>query len=120
MNLEQLGNDALRDENEAYAFVESRVWPNGPVCPHCQSTHCAPLQGASTRVGVRKCYSCRKPFRVTVGTAFHAAHVPLAKLCRAIALIMRGYNAAMLGRDLGLTHGAAWKLSAKIRAGLRA
>ena len=25
----------FHDEAAAYHFVEARVWPNGPVCPHC-------------------------------------------------------------------------------------
>jgi XRE family aerobic/anaerobic benzoate catabolism transcriptional regulator len=25
----------FHDEEAAYAFVEARVWPEGPICPHC-------------------------------------------------------------------------------------
>jgi Transposase zinc-ribbon domain len=25
----------LQDEAAAYAWVEARIWPDGPVCPHC-------------------------------------------------------------------------------------
>ncbi|WP_298726629.1 transposase, partial [uncultured Ferrovibrio sp.] len=25
----------FHDEAAAYRFVEERVWPEGPVCPHC-------------------------------------------------------------------------------------
>ena len=30
-----LNQKHLQDEEAAYAWVEARVWPNGPVCPHC-------------------------------------------------------------------------------------
>ena len=30
-----LSDRHFHDEKAAYAFVEARVWPNGPVCPHC-------------------------------------------------------------------------------------
>ena len=30
-----LNDKHLHDEAAAYAFVEARVWPEGPVCPHC-------------------------------------------------------------------------------------
>ena len=25
----------FHNEEAAYEFVESRIWPSGPVCPHC-------------------------------------------------------------------------------------
>ena len=25
----------FHDERAAYAYVEARIWPNGPTCPHC-------------------------------------------------------------------------------------
>ena len=25
----------FHDEKAAYRYVEARVWPEGPVCPHC-------------------------------------------------------------------------------------
>ena len=53
----------FHDEKAAYAFVEARVWPEGPVCPHCGGVdRISPMKGKSTRVGTYKCYQCRKPF----------------------------------------------------------
>src|SRR5262249_31435688 len=75
-----LENTPFRDEEAAYRFVEARIWPNGPVCPHCGNADSAKigrLSGKSTRIGVRKCYECRKPFTVKVGTIFEASHIPL-------------------------------------------
>src|SRR5438270_7381801 len=25
----------FHDEREAYAYIEKRIWPDGPTCPHC-------------------------------------------------------------------------------------
>jgi len=25
----------FHDEQAAYAFIEARLWPEGPICPHC-------------------------------------------------------------------------------------
>lgn len=25
----------FHDEAAAYSYVEARIWPEGPVCPHC-------------------------------------------------------------------------------------
>ena len=66
------------NEMAAYAYVESIVWPTGRVCPHCDIfDKSGPLNGKSTRIGVYKCYACRKPFTVKVGTIFEKSHVPM-------------------------------------------
>ncbi len=68
----------FHDEAAAFKFVEDRVWPTGPVCPHCGSVErIGKLEGKSTRLGVYKCYACRKPFTVRVGTIFEDSHIEL-------------------------------------------
>ena len=68
----------FRNEEAAYEFVESKVWPRGPVCPHCQeSSNIRKLNGSSTRIGTYKCYGCLKPFTVKIGTVFEASRLPL-------------------------------------------
>lgn len=78
------------DEGAAYRFVEQCVWPAGPVCPHCGgSRRVRPLRGASTRMGAYKCYECRKPFTVKVGTLLEASNLPMHKWLQAIFLASR-------------------------------
>ncbi|MGA2894082.1 MAG: transposase, partial [Xanthobacteraceae bacterium] len=68
----------FQDEKAAFAYVEARLWPNGPVCPHCTGTErIGRLEGKTTRAGLHKCYACRKPFTVRIGTIFEDSHVPL-------------------------------------------
>jgi transposase-like protein len=45
------------------------------------------MQGVSTRLGTYKCYRCRKPFTVKIGTLFESSHVPMHKWLRAIYLL---------------------------------
>ena len=34
------------------SYVESRIWPTGPICPHCGGVErIAKIQGKSTRIG---------------------------------------------------------------------
>ena len=48
------------------------------MCPHCGVIgNSGLLKGKSTRIGVYKCYACRKPFTVKIGTIFEDSHVPL-------------------------------------------
>ena len=79
----------FHDEDAAYAWVEARLWPNGPVCPHCgERERIAQARAArAPGVGVHKCRCCRKPFRVTVGTIFEASHIPLHMWLQAIHLM---------------------------------
>jgi transposase-like protein len=81
----------FRDEAEAYRYVERYFWPDGPECPRCGScARVGKMTGASTRVGTYKCYSCRKPFTVKIGTLFESSHVPMHKWLRAIYLLSSG------------------------------
>ncbi len=83
-----LSDKHFHDEAAAYAWVEARVWPEGPVCPHCGGyERISKMQGKSTRIGAYKCYQCRKPFTVKVGTVFEASHVAMTLWLQAMFLM---------------------------------
>jgi transposase-like protein len=113
----------FHDEEAAYKFLEDRVWPEGPVCPHCgRSERIGKMGGKSTRVGLYKCYHCRKPFRVTVGTVFESSHVPLHVWLQAVHLLCsgkKGISANQLHRTLGVTLKTAWFMAHRIREAMR-
>src|SRR4051812_46856906 len=113
----------FHDEQIAYAVVEARLWPNGPICPHCGGADRAyALKGASTRIGVRKCGHCRKQFTVKVGTIFEDSHVPMTKWLQAIYLLTcskKGISSNQLHRILGVTLKTAWFMSHRIREAMR-
>jgi transposase-like protein len=109
----------FHDEAAAYKFVEARVWPNGPICPHCGGTErIGELKGDSTRHGVRKCYQCRKPFTVKVGTIFESSHIELKVWLQAMYLMSsskKGISTQQLHRTIGVTLKTAWFMSHRIR-----
>ena len=109
----------FHDEAAAYEYVEARIWANGRVCPHCgECERTGKLNGASTRIGTYKCYSCRKPFTVKIGTIFEASHVALNLWLQAIYLIAaskKGFSSNQLHRTLGVTLKTAWFMSHRIR-----
>lgn len=113
----------FHNEEAAYEFVESKVWPNGPVCPKCGVIgRAGKLGGASTRIGVYKCYDCRKPFTVKVGTIFESSHIALRLWLQAIFLIAsskKGISANQLHRTLGITLKSAWFMGHRIREAMR-
>ena len=73
----------FHSEEAAYEFAEARLWPDGPTCPHCGAAkeHVGRLKGKTNRVGLYKCYACRKPFTVKIGTVFEIE--PRADACMA-------------------------------------
>lgn len=118
-----LSDRHFHDEAAAYKFVEARIWPNGPVCPHCGGVErISKMEGKSTRIGTYKCYQCRKPFTVKIGTIFEASHVKLNHWLQAIFLIAlskKGISSNQLHRTLGVTLKTAWFISHRIREAMR-
>lgn len=111
----------FRDEQAAYDYVESQLWPTGPVCPHCgncKADRITLLQGKSTRIGTRKCKECRKPFTVKVGTIFEDSHAPMTHWLQAIYLMCsskKGISTRQLQRMLGGSMRTAWHMAHRIR-----
>src|SRR5215212_6721376 len=114
---------AFQTEEAAYKWIEARVWPTGPVCPHCGGVErISKMQGKSTRMGLYKCYQCRKPFTVRMGTIFESSKVALHVWLQAMYLIAgskKGISSNQLARTLGLTVKTAWFLSHRIREAMR-
>jgi transposase-like protein len=80
------------------------------------------MGGKSTRIGTYKCYSCRKPFTVKIGTIFEASHVPMNLWLQAIYLMCaskKGISSNQLHRTLGVTLKTAWFMSHRIREAMR-
>ena len=113
----------FHNEEAAYAYVEARIWPQGPVCPHCGGyDRIGKMGGKSTRVGAYKCYQCRKPFTVKIGTIFEDSKVAMHLWLQAMYLIAgskKGISSNQLHRTLGVTLKTAWFMSHRIREAMR-
>jgi transposase-like protein len=110
----------FHNEEAAYAYVEARLWPKGPVCHHCGATaeHVGKMQGKTTRVGLYKCYACRKPFTVKMGTVMESSHVPMRVWLQAMYLMnssKKGVSTRQLQRTFGVGMKTAWFLTMRIR-----
>jgi transposase-like protein len=123
MNLVDLAQN-FSTEEAAIKFLEAKLWPDGPVCPHCGimgeafEMHSKEDSKNKMRPGMWKCSDCRKTFRVTVGTIFEDSHIPLHKWMMAIHLMCaskKGMSAHQLHRMLGLTYKTAWFMAHRIR-----
>ncbi len=114
-----LSESHFHNEAAAYRFVEKRSWPEGPVCPHCGGfAKIGKLEGKRTRIGVYKCYECKKPFTVKVGTVFESSHVKLHLWLQAMFLmasLKKGVSSNQLHLTLGVTLKTAWFMSHRLR-----
>ncbi|WP_363349420.1 IS1595 family transposase [Methylocystis echinoides] len=117
-----LSKPYFHDEAAAFAHLESVLWPEGPVCPHCGSVSGKHYDLHKTRMGLRKCSDCRKQFTVKVGTVFESAHIPLNKMLQAVYLMTsskKGISAHQLHRVLEVQYKTAWFLAHRIREAMR-
>ncbi len=121
-----LSRPYFHDEEAAFAKLESVVWPNGAICPHCGGYEriykIKPSLEKKVRIGLHKCGQCRKQFTVKVGTVFESSHVPLHKWLQAIFLIAsskKGISANQLHRTLEVTLKTAWFMGYRIREAMR-
>jgi len=125
----------FHDEEAAFAKLESIVWPDGPVCPHCGALdRIYALKGVRSkpskkhpqgieRFGLKKCGHCRKQFTARVGTVFESSHIPLHKWFQAAHLLCsskKGISSHQLHRVLKITYEAAWFASHRLREAMRA
>jgi transposase-like protein len=115
----ELSAPRLQDEEAAFAYVEAKLWPHGPVCAHCDVIGQARrLQGKSSRPGLWKCYACRKPFTVRMGTIFESSHVPLHIWLQVIYLMnssKKGFSTRQIQRTIGGSMKTAWFLGHRVR-----
>jgi transposase-like protein len=115
-----LTNPIYHDDDAARSYLESVLWPQGPVCPRCGVTEdrIKKMEGKSLRPGVYNCRDCRKPFTVTVGTVMERSHIPLSKWVLAAQLMAsskKGFSALQLKRMIGTNYETAWFLFHRLR-----
>jgi transposase-like protein len=124
----------FQDEAAAFEFVESIIWPDGPICPHCGNREkIYVLKGVRTkknkkhpegveRHGLKKCGKCLKQFTVRIGTIFEASHLPLHQWLQAFHLLCsskKGISSNQLARVLGVKLQTAWFVGHRIREAMR-
>ncbi len=120
--MSDLNNPIFHDAEKARVWLESQLWPRGPVCPHCGTVDQATLMGGeTTRPGLYNCNACREPFTVTVKTLYERSHIPLNKWLMATHLLMaskKGMSTRQISRMLGVSVKSAWFMMHRIRESL--
>ena len=123
MAVSALSAKFFHDEAAAYAWLESVLWPEGPVCPHCGGFERITVVGGKTaRMGLKRCLQCKKQFTVTVGTVFERSHVKLNLWLQAAHLLCsskKGMSSHQIHRILGVTYRTAWFMTHRLREAMR-
>ncbi len=119
-----LQNPIFTDETKAREWLQARVWPNGPVCPHCGSTggDVTALKGKAHRPGLYQCAGCREQFTVTVKTVFERSKIPLSKWLAALFLLTsskKGVSAHQVHRSLDISYKSSWFMMHRLREAMR-
>lgn len=120
-----LENPIFQDETKAREWLEARVWPEGPTCPHCGNADKAKikaLQGKAHRPGLYQCAECREQFTVTVKTVFERSKIPLTKWLAALFLMTaskKGVSAHQVHRMLGVSYKSTWFMMHRLREAMR-
>ena len=103
-------------EEKAEAWFIEQRWPDGVVCPFCESLEVSPRPNRKPQP--YRCRTCRKDFSVKTGTLLHRSHLPLSKWAIAYYLFatsLKGVSSMKLYRDLGITQKTAWYMAHRIR-----
>src|SRR6266704_3753111 len=108
------------DPDRALAFMVAMRWPNGIVCPYCQSERNSFL--SSRRIWKCMEKTCRKQFSAKVGTAFEDSPISLEKWLPCVWLLVNcknGISSYELHRALGVTQKTAWFMLHRIRLAMQ-
>jgi transposase-like protein len=108
------------DEETARQYLESRLWPNGPVCPDCKSRErVSTLSACATRKpGFYRCLACAFDFTIRTNTIFERSKVPLHKWLYSMYLLVtarKGISSLQLGKEIGVTQKTAWFILGRLR-----
>lgn len=114
----------FHDEETARAFLEKQRWPNGVICPFCNTgDRVTALGGKSMGPGWFHCNTCKQAkFTVRTGSIMERSHVPLAKWAMAYRLFAaskKGVPSKQLQRMLGVSYRTAWFIGHRIREAMK-
>jgi len=118
MNVEQLRR-TFPDEESCRAFFEQIIWPEGPVCPHCQSQYAWHLQSQNVRAGLHECGDCHRQFTVTTRTPFHSTKLSLwtwLQVMYSLICSSKGASSVAIATWVGVSQKSAWKMLHALRA----
>jgi transposase-like protein len=115
--------DAIRyfaDEQVCIDTVAAMRWPNGPVCPACES---GDLRQHWLKTQKRwQCRDCGKQYSVKANTIFEDSALKLDKWLTAMWMLANcknGVSSYEISRSIGVTQKSAWFMLHRIREAMK-
>src|SRR5207253_1641740 len=108
------------DPDRCLNFLVARRFPDGPICPQCNSKEVRFL--ATRRLWECKTKHPKRQFSVKVNTIFEDSPIPLDKWLTGVWMIANcknGISSYEIHRALGVTQKSAWFMLHRIRVALR-
>ena len=105
------------DPQDAEAWFISTRWPDGVICPFCDSSSKV-MERKNRKPQPWNCRACEKDFSVKTSTLMHGSKLPLSTWAIAYFLFstnLKGVSSMKLHRDLNVTQKTAWHLAHRIR-----
>ena len=116
-------SDAIRyfaDEQVCIDTVAAMRWPNGPMCPACESGE---LRQHWLKNQKRwQCRECGKQYSVKVNTIFEDSAIKLDKWLTAMWMLANcknGVSSYEISRSVGVTQKSAWFMLHRIREAMK-
>ena len=106
----------LNDNAKAEAWFESKRWPNGVRCPHCDGDSI--LERKDRKPQPYQCRACKRNFSVKVGTVMQCSNVGYSEWWYAFylhATNLKGVSSLKLHREIEVTQKTAWHLLHRVR-----
>jgi transposase-like protein len=104
----------IPDQETARVYLETRLWPNGTICPTCEGQD----RITTRKGGFYRCNKCKLDFTIRTGTIFERSHVPLHKWVYAMYLMVtarKGISSMQLAKEIGITQKSAWFMLQRLR-----
>jgi transposase-like protein len=108
------------DPDVCVDFVASMRWPNGVICPHCESKRVSYL--SSRRIWKCMNRDCHKQFSVKTQSVFEDSPIGLDKWLTAVWLVVNcknGISSYEIMRDIHVTQKTAWFMLHRIRLAMK-
>ncbi len=105
------------DEAKCFALVRQLRWPDGPVCPRCQSVSVTKNGHVATQPARQQyvCHGCGRYFDDLTGTLFADRRRPLPVWMAALYLMGLNISTRQIALELGLAESDAHELCSQLR-----
>ena len=116
----QLNIKNLSDDGQCYQTVRKLRWPNGVVCPACESTQVIKRGFDDTEPARQRyeCHDCDKRFDDLTDTIFAGHHQPLKVWILCLYFMGLNLSNEQIAQELALNGSDVQQMTAQLREGI--